>query len=175
MNKIVQLSPSSRVSPHRACRQLGKGGRWALAAFSTLLQLQRQHAFDQACCHRKPRLNSLLKRSRRPKAPKYTHFAGSVFTSNVSKLSFFVQKEMSASKSRWKQASLDPELVQSLRSPCGSKTNFFATPESNSLYPTGASLRGRTVALTILAICKRSWRMACISWRLYLSTGVWPV
>ena len=70
---------------------------------------------------------------------------------------------------------LDPRLVQSLRSPCGSKTNFFATPESNSLYPRGASLRGRTVALTILAICKRSWRMACISWRLYLSTGVWPV
>jgi hypothetical protein len=116
MNKIVQLSPSSRVSPHRACRQLGKGGRWALAAFSTLLQLQRQHAFDQACCHRKSRLNSLLKRSRRPKAPKYPHFVGSVFTSNVSKLSFFVQKEMGASKSRWQQTKYKASLVP--RRPC---------------------------------------------------------
>src|ERR1700721_1865504 len=99
MDKIVQLSPSSRVSPHRTGRQLGKGERWALAAFSTLLQLQRQHAFDRACCHRKPRLNNLLKRCRRPKAPKYPDFVGSVFTSNVPKSSFFVKKEMSASES----------------------------------------------------------------------------
>ena len=108
MNKLVQLSPSSRVSPHRACRQRDKGGRWALAAFSTLLLLQRHQAFDQERCHRKPRLNGLLKRFRRPKAPKYPHFVGSVFTWYVPQLSFFVQKEMSASKSPFRP---DPLLV----------------------------------------------------------------
>ena len=30
-------------------------------------------------------------------------------------------------------------------------------------------------ALTISAIGSRSCRMACMSWRLYFSTGVWPV
>ena len=49
--------------------------------------------------------------------------------------------------------------------PCGSMTNFFATPESNWAYPCGASSREMTVALTAFAICTLSRRIAFISFR----------
>jgi hypothetical protein len=46
-----------------------------------------------------------------------------------------------------------------------SKTNFLATPESKAAYPWGASLSGMTVAFTILAMGRRSCRIACINCR----------
>lgn len=67
------------------------------------------------------------------------------------------------------------EKVSAYRRPWGSRTNFLATPLSKSAYPCAASLRGRTVAFTIFAIGRRSCKIACISWRLYFRTGVWPV
>ena len=46
--------------------------------------------------------------------------------------------------------------------PCGSRTYFFAAPWSKSAYPWGAWSSGITVALTALAICTLSWRIAFI-------------
>src|SRR5712692_2261035 len=50
--------------------------------------------------------------------------------------------------------------------PCGSSTNFFATPLSKSWYPRGASSNGNTSTLTALAIFTLSCRMVIISCRL---------
>ena len=45
---------------------------------------------------------------------------------------------------------------------CASSTNLRATPESNSAYPSGASSRPITVALTASPMCTLSCRIAFI-------------
>ncbi len=50
-----------------------------------------------------------------------------------------------------------------LNVPCGSMTNFLATPLSKSAYPCGASSSDMTVAFTTFAISAFPFKMAFIS------------
>src|SRR2546423_11468414 len=58
---------------------------------------------------------------------------------------------------------------------CGSITNFFGAPASNSAYPCGELSSEITCTPTASAILMRSQRMARISARLYFITDVWQV